>query len=108
MRKLRRRIPTKPPKGGGTTGASISWCCRPKERRASPGPRPLINQTVPHGKSHQLVDAVQIELLHDASAMRIDCVNAQVQHDRDLFVGLALGEHLEDLALARGEEIDGI
>jgi hypothetical protein len=36
-----------------------------------------IDETIADGEAHQLADGVQIELFHDAAAMRLDGVHAQ-------------------------------
>ncbi len=42
------------------------------------------------GVEHNLGRVVQIQLLHQVGAVCFDCVHAQVQEGRRLFVGFAL------------------
>src|SRR6185312_13062423 len=67
-----------------------------------------VDESVANGKSHQLVDAMYVELFHDAAAMGIHRVNAQVQNHRDLFVGFALRQHLKHFAFAAAQQIDRV
>src|SRR4051794_10402895 len=46
----------------------------------------LIDQSVADGESHQLVDTVEIEFLHNPAAMGVHGIDAEIQHDGDLFV----------------------
>jgi len=45
--------------------------------------------------------SVQIELLENVAAVRLDSVETQVQHVRNVLVALALGNELKDFALPR-------
>jgi len=82
----------------------------PRKTRSVSAPRKLqrtrhgasIHQPISHREPNQLIAAVQIELLHDAAAMGIHRVDAQVQHYGDFLVGLAFRDHLQHLALAAG------
>lgn len=67
-----------------------------------------VDEAVADGEAHELADGVQIELLHDAPAMRLHGVNTQAQRVGDFLVGLALGDHLQHFALAWREEVDGV
>ena len=51
---------------------------------------------------------MEIEFFHDAAAVGFDGVDAEIEGGGDLLVGFAFGDHLEDFALAGGEEVDGI
>ena len=51
---------------------------------------------------------MHVQLLHDASAVRFHGVHAEIQGDRDLLISLPLGQHLQDLALAAAEQVDGV
>lgn len=68
----------------------------------------LVDETVAHGEADEFTDGVQIEFLHDATAVGFDGVDAEIEGGGDLLVGFAFGDHLEDFALAGGEEVDGI
>ena len=46
---------------------------------------------------------MDVELVHQMLAVLLDRLDADVQLGRDLLVGLALGDQLEDLQLARGQ-----
>ena len=50
-------------------------------------------------------DVMHVELGHDAAAVALDGLDAQLQLLGDLGAGLALGDELKDLALAVGERI---
>ncbi len=67
-----------------------------------------IDEAVADGEAYQFVDAVHVQFLHDAAAVRVDGIDAQVQGAGDLFVGFALGQHLEHFALAAAQQVDGI
>ena len=56
--------------------------------------RPLLDQTVPHSEQYQFADAVQVQLFHDAAAVRLHGVDAEVQHTGDFLIGLAFGQQL--------------
>src|ERR1035441_8783543 len=68
----------------------------------------LIHQPIAHRKSHQLINTVQVQLLHDASAVGVHRVDTEVEDYGDLLVGLAFGQHLEDFALPAAQQIDGV
>src|ERR1017187_3865002 len=68
----------------------------------------LIHQPIAHRKSHQFVDTVQVQLLHDAAAVGVHRIDTEVEDDGNLFVGLAFGQHLQDFALAAAQQIDGV
>src|ERR1035441_1993180 len=44
----------------------------------------LVDQPAAQREADQLIDTVQVQLLHDAPAMRIHRVDAEVQHHGDL------------------------
>src|SRR5215469_6726059 len=67
-----------------------------------------VDQAVPHRKTNELVDTVEIQLFHNPAAMRIHGVDAEIQDAGNLLIGLALGEHLQHLALPAGEQVDRI
>jgi hypothetical protein len=60
----------------------------------------LIHQPILHSKPDQLPGAMQIQLLHNLPAVRIDGINAEVQLGRDFLVRLAFGDQLEHFPLA--------
>src|SRR5262245_18311358 len=66
--------------------------------------RASMDDLLAHREANDLGRVVQIELLHDVLAVRLDRVDAHGEHGRDLLVRLALGDQLEHLALAVGEE----
>ena len=49
---------------------------------------------------------MHVQLLHDAAAVGVDGVHAEIQGDGDFFVGFALGE--QNFALAAAEPVDGV
>lgn len=51
---------------------------------------------------------MEVELFHDMAAVCFDGIDAEGQGGGYLFVRLAFGDELEDLAFAAGEEIDGV
>src|SRR5664280_1867534 len=77
-------------------------------RRASPGSSGLrhrsnLDDLVTNGVADQVAHRVQIQLFHDAGAVRLHCFYAEVQGSGDFFVGFPLGHQLQDLALSRAE-----
>lgn len=52
-------------------------------------------------------DAVQVELAQEIGAKAFNCLCAFAKPRRDLFDAMALGDELQDLALAVREEIGG-
>src|SRR5437773_4497308 len=65
---------------------------------------PSVNDLLPHREAHDLRRVVEVELLHDVLAVRLHRVDAHREDDRDLLVGLALGDELQHLAFAVGEQ----
>src|SRR5437667_325648 len=61
---------------------------------------PSVNDLLPHREAHDLRRVVEVELLHDVLAVRLHRVDAHREDDRDLLVGLALGDELQHLAFA--------
>lgn len=68
----------------------------------------LVDEAVAHGEADEFADGMEVEFFHDAAAVGFDGVDAEVKRRGDLFVGLAFSDHLKDLSLTRGEEVDGI
>src|SRR5262249_35238592 len=65
----------------------------------------LRHDTFAHRVEDQLGNVVQVQFLHDLRAMRLDCVDTQVQEVCNLFAGLALRDQLQHLAFAGGEQL---
>src|SRR5579883_1124683 len=74
-------------------------------RAACPGPA-LRYHAAAHGAQDEFRGAVQVQLFHDAPAVGLHRVQAQVEAARDFLVAVALGEELVDLAFAVGEELE--
>ena len=87
-------------------GLELNSECRRRPRRSLPG--------LSHGQLDTAFDAarrddvagetcnvVDVELLHEALPVFLDCLNADAQFRCDLFVGLAFGNQLEHLRFAR-------
>lgn len=53
---------------------------------------------MPDRELRQLGDAVEVEALHEIGAVRLDRLDADVQHRGDLLGAAALGDQLQDLA----------
>ena len=60
-----------------------------------------FDDVVADGVAHQLADAVQIEFALDIDAVRVHGLYADLQLGGDSFTGQALGDELDNLALAR-------
>src|SRR6266568_2681972 len=58
------------------------------------------------GPTHQAGDIVDVEPVHDLAAVRLDGLDGEVKLLRDLLAGAPLGDELQDLALARREEVE--
>ena len=54
--------------------------------------RLLIDQPFANGEANQLAGRVEIQLFHNAAAMGVDGVDAEVEQGRDVLVGLAFGD----------------
>src|SRR6266446_1320958 len=63
----------------------------------------LLHDPFTDGEADDLGGVVEVELLHDVLAVTLDGVDAEREDAGDLFVGLALGDELQDLALASRE-----
>ena len=53
-------------------------------------------------------DIAQPKLFHDCCAVRLDSLDAEMQHIRDLLIGMTLADQLQHLALTTGERVVGI
>src|SRR5439155_1748012 len=88
-------------------GAPESEAARPE---ANPDPRdpsePAASgdDVLPHREADQVGGGVEVELLHDPLAVRLDGVDADREDASDLAVHLALGDELQDFALAVREQ----
>src|SRR5262245_56689024 len=82
--------------------------CRPPTAPANKGERALRHHSPPPGAHHQLRRAVQVELLHDAPAVRLHGVQAQIEPEGDLLVAVAFGQQLVDLPFAVGEQLEAV
>ena len=69
--------------------------------RAFGGEPSGANQAVPDGVAHQPGGLVDVELLHDAIAVRLGSLEGNAEQLGDRLRGLALGDQLQDLAFAR-------
>jgi hypothetical protein len=65
----------------------------------------LGNYSLPDGVKNQFCRTVQVQFLKDIAAVRFGSIDADVQGGSHFLVGLSLGEQLENLALARGQQI---
>ena len=61
---------------------------------------PLLNRIL-----YQLPTVVKIKLVHYLGAVILDCLDTEMQQIRDLTIGIALSDQLQNFALARGEDI---
>src|ERR1019366_7605593 len=73
----------------------LGWC---SELRA--------NQSGPHGEAHQSRDVEDLQGFHQLCAMVFKGLVADFENRSDGLGGLALGQQLEDLALARGQLLE--
>src|SRR5215470_7998185 len=79
--------------------------CQPPVRCGRCRPRTgSVHDLLPHREANDLGRVVEIELLHDVLAVRLDRVDAHRQDGGDLLVRLSLGDQLEDLALTVGQQ----
>ena len=69
---------------------------------------PSVNDAVTKGEADELAGAMEIQLLHKATAMRFDSVNTQVEGVRYLFVGLAFCDVLQNFAFAARQQVDRV
>src|SRR5437667_11357020 len=60
---------------------------------------------LPHREAYDLGGVVEIELVHDVLAVRLDRVDADAEERRDLLVRLAFGDLAHHLQLALGEQV---
>src|SRR5262249_20948992 len=67
-------------------------------------PGPSTDQALADGKPDELGRVVQVELLHEVLAVGLAGVDAPRQRGGALLVGLALGDQLQHLAFAVGQE----
>src|ERR1700688_4827233 len=83
--------------------ASSAWY--PMGRQGQPRRRPASalgrNQAVADGVAHEAGNVVDVELLHEGGAVRLDRLDAGREQGGDLLGRSSLGDELEDLALAR-------
>src|SRR5262245_36590098 len=62
----------------------------------------LSDDFLPNGVEHNLRRVMEIEFLHQVSAMRINCINTHIEDRSDFLVGLSFGEQLKDFLFAIG------
>ena len=97
----------------GRPQSQLSQARREAARRngqsAAPASRASLEagQTLPDGVLHEVGDLVQVQLVHDVAAMRLYGLAAEAEQFGDVLVGVALGDELEDFALASGELVGG-
>src|SRR3982074_486408 len=60
----------------------------------------LLNNAFADSVEDELRNAVEIELSQNVAAMRLHGMGTETENRGDLLVGLALGDQLQDLALA--------
>src|SRR6476469_5195831 len=65
---------------------------RPKSRYCIPTRIASVDQAVADGEADQFIDAVEVQLFHNAAAMRVHRIDAEVQDHCNLFIRLALGK----------------
>src|SRR5437764_839433 len=75
---------------------------------APSGLKSELDQAALDGVAHQPGDVVDVELLHDPVAVRLCGLEADAEKTRDRFGGLAFGNQLQDLALARRKRVLGL
>ena len=66
----------------------------------------LRDHSGPHGEAHQSRDVENVQGGHQLCAMVFDGLVADFQDRSDGLGGLAFGQQLEDLALARGQLLE--
>src|SRR5262249_50799142 len=66
-------------------------------------PESTFEQSATDGVFDELSAAVQVELVHDVSAVGVNGLGANREPFGDLVVGVAFGDELQDLALALGQ-----
>jgi len=74
-------------------------------KRAKPGSG---HQAAADRAQHQFGNAVQVHLFHDAPAMGLHGVEAQVEAVGDILIAVAFSQELVDLALAVGERVEAV
>src|SRR5262245_32132783 len=75
-------------------------------RRVGSGRGLQLDEPLPEGVADEPGGVVNVELRHDVSAMRLGGLHTDVEQLSDLLRGLALGDQLEDLALASGQVLN--
>lgn len=65
--------------------------------------RSLPDDAAAHGVENDFGSAVEIELFHQARAMRLDRTGTYAQQGGNFLIGLAFGDELQDFPLARRE-----
>src|SRR5206468_9202725 len=83
---------------GVTNRAFGAWAGRRPTRLTA-----LRHQAAANRAQHQLRRTVQVHFLHDAPAVSLDRMQTQVEPVGDIFIAIALGQELVELALAIGE-----
>src|ERR1039458_7495406 len=68
----------------------------------------LGNDALADGVENQLGDSAQVQLLHDVGAVGFDGIDAEIEQGGDFLARLALGDELQDLPFAGGEQLVGI
>jgi len=60
-----------------------------------------LDQSMANGKAHQLSIVSALELAHDAAPIRVDAAELHTNDAGDFLAGVAFGDELQNLALAR-------
>jgi hypothetical protein len=63
----------------------------------------LPNHTLTNRIQNQLRNRMQIQLLHQISAMRLNRIQTEIENIRDLLVASTFRDQLQNLPLARGQ-----
>src|SRR6266404_7482344 len=66
-------------------------------------PQLRLHYIISHGVAHQCRDGAEVQLVHDVGAVGFGGLDGNVEGLRDFFVALALGQQLDDLALASSQ-----
>src|SRR4030042_810992 len=74
-------------------------------RGQKPSVRLCLKEALAQGVADQLGAVVEVELLHDTTAVAVHRLGAQGQLAADLLVGVALGGEAQDLHLAPAQPI---
>jgi hypothetical protein len=66
-----------------------------------------LDDASPDRVTNQISSCMEVEFRHDPGAVRFCCFYANVQSNRDLFVGFAFGNQLQNLPFPGAKRIKG-